>query len=86
MEIGQQIDKLDFNYLFGDHLDMLFTCPSCQKEFGIIDEEPEIRRRLTCPNCLKYFAVTWLYPFTLELIEESQPNLNLALENEVNKN
>jgi len=86
MKIGQQIDTLDFNILYGDHLDMQINCPSCKKGFEIIDEEPEIRRRLTCPNCLKYFAVTWLYPFTLELIEESQPNLNLALENEVNKN
>jgi uncharacterized protein YbaR (Trm112 family) len=65
---------------------MLINCPSCQKGFEIIDQEPEIRRRLTCPNCFKYYEVTWLYPFTLDSIEESQPNKNLALEDEVNKN
>jgi predicted Zn finger-like uncharacterized protein len=64
---------------------MFINCPSCQKGFEIIDEELEIRRRLTCPNCSKYFEVTWLYPFTIDLIEDSLHNPNNTPENKVQR-
>ena len=50
---------------------MVTNCPSCQTKFDIVDEDPEIKRRLTCPHCQKKFEVTWLYPFTLDYFEES---------------
>jgi len=64
---------------------MLINCPSCQKGFESIDEELKIMQRLTCPNCSKYFEVTWLYPITIDLIEDSQLNPNHTLENEVQR-
>ena len=49
---------------------MIIDCPSCLEKFKIPDEEPEIKRRLTCPHCQQQFEVTWLYPFTLDFIDE----------------
>lgn len=53
---------------------MIINCSSCQKKFEIIDEELDIKRRLTCPHCLELFEVTWLYPFTMDFIEENPHN------------
>ena len=55
---------------------MIISCPSCQEEFEIADEEPEIRRKLTCPHCQMIFEVTWLYPLTLDFLEEIPINPN----------
>ena len=55
---------------FGSTDDMKIDCPSCLEEFEIPDEEPEIKKRLTCPHCQQQFEVTWLYPFTLDFIDE----------------
>ena len=49
---------------------MIIKCPSCLNEFEIADEEPEILRRLTCPHCQMIFEVTWLYPLTLDFVDE----------------
>lgn len=63
---------------------MLINCPSCQKEFEIADEEPEIKRRLVCPHCITQFEVTWLYPFTMDFIEENPHNPKRSIESRVN--
>lgn len=69
----------------GDHFVMLINCPSCQKEFEIIDEEPEINRRLMCPHCVTHFEVTWLYPLTLDFPEEFPLNPSSSVKSTVNK-
>ena len=53
---------------------MIIDCPSCQESFLIADEEPDIKRRLTCPHCEQIFEVTWLYPLTLEYLDEGIQN------------
>jgi predicted Zn finger-like uncharacterized protein len=53
---------------------MIINCPSCQNKFVIADEEPDINKRLTCPHCHQIFEVTWLYPFTLDYLEEGIHN------------
>ena len=59
---------------------MVINCPSCQKKFEITDEELDIKRHLTCPHCQKHFEVTWLYPLTLDYLEEVPHTSALALE------
>ena len=49
---------------------MEIDCPSCKKDFDIYDEEPEINRQLVCPHCQQHFEVTWLYPLTIDFIED----------------
>jgi phage FluMu protein Com len=63
---------------------MIIKCPSCQNEFEIAEEEPEILRRLTCPHCQMVFEVTWLYPLTLDFLEEDPVTLNRSIESLVN--
>lgn len=63
---------------------MVIKCPSCLEEFEIADEEPEIRGRLTCPHCQMIFEVTWLYPFTLDFVEDYPAIPNHSIENLVN--
>ena len=63
---------------------MVIECPSCKKEFEIADEEPEIRRRLTCPHCQMLFEVTWLYPLTLDYLEEELIKPSRSIESFVN--
>lgn len=63
---------------------MIIKCPSCQNEFEIVDEEPEILRRLTCPHCQMIFEVTWLYPLTLDYVDEIPVNPNRPIESLVN--
>lgn len=63
---------------------MVINCPSCQKKFVIGDEETDIKRRLKCPHCMDLFEVTWLYPFTLDFIEEELINSSRAIDNVVN--
>ena len=63
---------------------MLIKCQSCQNEFEILDEEPEIKRRLICPHCLTPFEITWLYPLTLDFVEETSLYPNLSFDNPIN--
>jgi C4-type Zn-finger protein len=63
---------------------MKINCPSCQKKFEIIDEEQNIKRQLACPHCLTHFEVTWLYPLTLDFIEEIPHIPNRPIESYVN--
>lgn len=62
---------------------MLRNCPSCQKEFEITDEETDINRRFSCPHCLTMFEVTWLFPLTLDYIEENSCDPNRSIETTV---
>ena len=66
--------------VFSCEIIMKIICPSCQKKFVIAIEEPEINRRLNCPNCQAQFEVTWLYPFTLDYLEESSCDSDELLE------
>lgn len=50
---------------------MVIICPACQVEFKIMDEEPDIRGLITCPHCQRAFEVTWLYPLTLDYVEDN---------------
>lgn len=63
---------------------MIIKCPSCLEQFEIADEEPEIRRRLTCPHCQMIFEVTWLYPLTLDFVEENPIISNPSIESFAN--
>lgn len=65
---------------------ILRNCPSCQKEFEISEQEVDIRisRRLSCPHCLTMFEVTWLFPLTLDFVEENSVNQSHSIENLVN--
>ena len=59
---------------------MIIDCPSCKNYFDIADEEPEIRRQLVCPHCQKYFEVTWLYPLTIDFVEEISAKPEYSIE------
>jgi C4-type Zn-finger protein len=59
---------------------MMINCPSCQEKFEIVDEESDINIHLTCPHCQEIFEVTWLYPFTLDFIEEFSINSESSVE------
>lgn len=59
---------------------MIIDCPSCKISFDIADEEPEIRRQLVCPHCQKYFEVTWLYPLTIDFVEEISAKPEYSIE------
>lgn len=63
---------------------MVINCPSCQKRFNIADEETDIKKRLKCPHCLNLFEVIWLYPFTLDFIEDNLLNSSHTVENIMN--
>ncbi len=63
---------------------MVITCPSCQEKFEMIGEEPDINRRVRCPHCLNLFEVTWLYPFTLDFIEDELLNSKSSIDNFIN--
>lgn len=48
------------------------TCPACQSRFEI-EEEPDLGIKVTCPECSITYEVTWLYPFTLDYLEVTEP-------------
>jgi transposase-like protein len=76
----QQIAIFNEPLPFSFEITMKINCPSCQKKFVIAIEEPEINWRLNCPNCQAQFEVTWLYPFTLDYLEESSYDSDQFLE------
>jgi hypothetical protein len=57
--------------LIGGAIIMIIECPSCLGKFEIADEQPDIKNHLTCPHCQNIFEVTWLYPFTIDFLEET---------------
>jgi predicted amidophosphoribosyltransferase len=64
---------------------MIVDCPSCQKSFQIIDQDSDVSRRLICPHCMTPFEVTWLYPFTLDFIEDLPIDSNQSVESAGNR-
>jgi hypothetical protein len=62
---------------------MLLNCPSCNKYFDIANEEPEIRKQFVCPHCLKNCEVTWLYPITIDFIEDNPSNPKRSIESKI---
>ena len=62
---------------------MIIDCPACNKCFTITDEEPQIRGQVVCPHCQKHFEVTWLFPLTIDFVEETAANPMLSIENEI---
>jgi hypothetical protein len=65
---------------------MIIDCLSCQKEFEIIGEEPDIKKQILCPHCHTAFEVTWLYPFTMDFVEEISMNTLCAIDNSTKSN
>lgn len=65
---------------------MIIHCLSCLKEFEIIGEEPDIKKQILCPHCHTAFEVTWLYPFTMDFVEEISINTHHAIESSMKSN
>lgn len=65
---------------------MRATCPSCQAGIEISAIQSEINHRLACPQCSVNLEVTWLYPFTLDLIDDPRLKNDLPLQQETNQN
>lgn len=49
---------------------MEIVCPACKKNLVIGNEETEIRNQLVCPCCQQNLEIIWLYPLTIDVIEE----------------
>lgn len=49
---------------------MITKCPTCRGKIEV-SEDPNIGLKLVCPHCSTEFEVTWLFPLTLDLIEEN---------------
>jgi hypothetical protein len=71
---------------YGGCFIMIRNCLACLKEFEINDKESDILRRISCPHCGTHFEVTWLYPFTMDVVEEIPIIPNHPTEKIVNSN
>jgi hypothetical protein len=49
---------------------MITKCPNCKGDIEV-REDPAIGLQLLCRHCSTEFVVTWLFPLTLDLVDNN---------------